>query len=193
MFHKLFRKFQIKITDRYKRKYLLFSSGYFGLASPLSFLQAALGKHNRHHWKGPPPSGLYPGCGACGGALLFFDSIRNLEQESSFHDEAISYLFFDSYAAFYPAPHIRHHQSQRNKLSARITGAVTDTSGAAVPDTDGDGCGRSDDDDAHAEITDSGATTSSNLPIGTYTLTFTHACVYEPQKIPSITVQADRR
>ena len=72
-----------------------------------------------------------------------------------------------------------------------ITGAVTDSSGASVADTlvtlvnD------------QTQLTRTQTTNSSgvyefvNLPIGTYTLTFAHDG-FEAQKIPSITVQADR-
>ena len=72
-----------------------------------------------------------------------------------------------------------------------ITGSVTDTSGAALPDTtvslvsDQTAFSRSQTSDA------SGVYLFVNLPIGTYTLTFTHA-TFESQKIPSITVQANR-
>jgi hypothetical protein len=72
-----------------------------------------------------------------------------------------------------------------------ITGAVTDTSGAALPDTSitlvGDQTTLT-----RTQKTDaSGVYTFVNLPIGSYTLTFTHAS-FETQKIPSITVQANR-
>jgi hypothetical protein len=72
-----------------------------------------------------------------------------------------------------------------------ITGSVTDTSGAALPDTtvslvsDQTALSRTQTSDA------SGVYLFVNLPIGTYTLTFTHAS-FESQKIPSITVQANR-
>jgi len=72
-----------------------------------------------------------------------------------------------------------------------ITGAVTDSSGAALPDTtvttveDQTSLART-------QKTDStGVYLFVNLPIGTYTLTFTHAS-FETQRIPSITVQANR-
>jgi Carboxypeptidase regulatory-like domain len=72
-----------------------------------------------------------------------------------------------------------------------ITGAVTDSSGAAIPGTsvtavqDQTTLTRSTTTDA------SGTYTFVNLPIGTYTLTFTHDA-FETQKIPSIAVQANR-
>ena len=72
-----------------------------------------------------------------------------------------------------------------------ITGSVTDSSGAALPDThvslvsDQTALSRTQTSDA------SGVYLFVNLPIGTYTLIFTHAS-FESQKIPSITVQANR-
>ena len=72
-----------------------------------------------------------------------------------------------------------------------ITGAVTDTSGAALPDTTVTVV------DDQTTLTRTVKTDSSgvynfvNLPIGSYTLTFTHES-FETQKIPSITVQANR-
>lgn len=72
-----------------------------------------------------------------------------------------------------------------------ITGAVTDTSGAAVPDadvtlvSDQTSLTRTQKTDA------SGVYAFVNLPIGNYTLTFKHES-FESQKIPAITVQANR-
>ena len=72
-----------------------------------------------------------------------------------------------------------------------ITGSVTDSSGAALPDTnvslvsDQTTLSRTQKSDA------SGVYIFVNLPIGTYTLTFAHAS-FESQKIPSIAVQANR-
>ena len=72
-----------------------------------------------------------------------------------------------------------------------ITGSVTDTSGASVADTtitlvnDQTKLTRT------QNANPSGIYEFVNLPIGTYTLTFTHDG-FETQKIPSITVQADR-
>ncbi|HTR48943.1 MAG TPA: TonB-dependent receptor [Verrucomicrobiae bacterium] len=81
--------------------------------------------------------------------------------------------------------------TQAQQTLGGITGAVTDESGAAVPDAtitvvgDQTALTRSTKTDA------TGAYTFVNLPIGTYTLTFSHAS-FETQKIPSITVQANR-
>jgi len=72
-----------------------------------------------------------------------------------------------------------------------ITGAVTDTSGAALPDTmvtaieDQTSLTRT------VKTDSTGVYSFVNLPIGTYTITFAHAS-FETQKIPSITVQANR-
>ncbi len=80
---------------------------------------------------------------------------------------------------------------QAQQTLGGITGAVTDSSGAALPDTtvmaveDQTTLTRNQKTDA------SGVYTFVNLPIGSYTLTFTHAS-FETQKIPSITVQANR-
>jgi Carboxypeptidase regulatory-like domain len=72
-----------------------------------------------------------------------------------------------------------------------ITGAVTDTSGAALPDTTVTVVGDQTTLTRTAKTDSSGLYTLVNLPIGAYTLTFTHNS-FETQKIPSITVQADR-
>jgi Carboxypeptidase regulatory-like domain len=72
-----------------------------------------------------------------------------------------------------------------------ITGAVTDASGAALPDTTVTAV----DDQtslARTQKTDpTGVYLFVNLPIGSYTLTFSHPS-FETQKIPSIAVQANR-
>jgi hypothetical protein len=72
-----------------------------------------------------------------------------------------------------------------------ITGAVTDSSGASIGETgvtlvnDQTKLTRA----ANANV--NGTYEFVNLPIGTYTLTFTHEG-FETQKVPSINVQADR-
>jgi len=72
-----------------------------------------------------------------------------------------------------------------------ITGTVTDKTGSVLPDTTVTIVG----DQTKLTRTQKANTNGSydfvNLPIGTYTLTFTHEG-FETQKIPSITVQADR-
>jgi hypothetical protein len=72
-----------------------------------------------------------------------------------------------------------------------ITGAVTDASGAALPDTTVTLVGDQTTLTRTQKTDATGVYTFVNLPIGSYTLTFTHAS-FETQKIPSITVQANR-
>jgi hypothetical protein len=72
-----------------------------------------------------------------------------------------------------------------------ITGTVTDSTGGVLPNTTVTLVG----DQTHLTRTqktnDSGAYDFVNLPIGTYTMTFTHDG-FQTLKIPSITIQADR-
>ena len=81
--------------------------------------------------------------------------------------------------------------SRAQQTLGGITGTVTDTSGAVVPGTtvtvvnDQTALTRT------QASSDSGGYLFSNLPIGTYTLTFSHAS-FTTQKIPSVAVQADR-
>ena len=81
--------------------------------------------------------------------------------------------------------------AQAQQTLGAIVGAVTDNSGAALPDTavtvveDQTTLTRTQKSDG------TGAYTFVNLPIGTYTLTFKHDA-FESQKVPSITVQANR-
>ena len=72
-----------------------------------------------------------------------------------------------------------------------ITGTVTDASGASVPDTTITLVNDQTQLTRTLTANASGIYDFVNLPIGTYTLTFTHGG-FETQKIPSITVQADR-
>jgi hypothetical protein len=72
-----------------------------------------------------------------------------------------------------------------------ITGAVTDTSSAALPDTTVTAVGDQTTLTRTVKTDSTGLYTFVNLPIGSYTLTFTHDS-FQTQKIPSITVQADR-
>jgi Carboxypeptidase regulatory-like domain/TonB dependent receptor len=72
-----------------------------------------------------------------------------------------------------------------------ITGAVTDTSGAALPDTTVTAVEDQTSLTRTQKTDSSGVYTLVDLPIGTYTLTFAHAS-FETQRIPSITVQANR-
>ena len=72
-----------------------------------------------------------------------------------------------------------------------ITGTVTDKTGSVLPETVvtivGDQTGLTRTQKTNAN----GTYDFVNLPIGIYTLTFTHEG-FESEKIPSITVQADR-
>ena len=72
-----------------------------------------------------------------------------------------------------------------------ITGAVTDSSGAALPDTTVTAVEDQTSLTRTTKTDSTGVYTFVNLPIGTYTITFAHAS-FETQKIPSITVQANR-
>jgi carboxypeptidase family protein len=72
-----------------------------------------------------------------------------------------------------------------------ITGAVTDTSGAALPETTVTAVEDQTSLTRTTKTDSTGVYTFVNLPIGTYTITFAHAS-FETQKIPSITVQANR-
>jgi hypothetical protein len=81
--------------------------------------------------------------------------------------------------------------AQSQQTLGGVTGTVTDSSGASLPGAavtlvgDQTTLTRTQQTDA------AGAYTFVNLPIGTYTLTFKHDA-FESQKVPSITVQANR-
>ena len=72
-----------------------------------------------------------------------------------------------------------------------ITGAVADKTGGVLPDTTATIVGDQTKLTRTQKTNASGVYDFVNLPIGTYTLTFTHEG-FETQKIPSITVQANR-
>jgi hypothetical protein len=72
-----------------------------------------------------------------------------------------------------------------------ITGTVTDSSGGVLPSTTVTIVGDQTTLTRTQVSNDSGAYDFVNLPIGTYTMTFTHGG-FQTLKIPSITVQADR-
>jgi len=72
-----------------------------------------------------------------------------------------------------------------------VTGAVTDASGGALPDTTVTAVGDQTTLTRTQKTDSTGVYTFVNLPIGSYTLTFTHDS-FKTQKIPSITVQANR-
>jgi hypothetical protein len=81
--------------------------------------------------------------------------------------------------------------AQAQQTLGGITGTVTDKTGGVLPDTVvtivGDQTSLTRTQKANAN----GSYDFVNLPIGTYTLTFTHDG-FQSEKIPSITVQADR-
>src|ERR1700734_464618 len=81
--------------------------------------------------------------------------------------------------------------TQAQQTLGGITGSVTDASGAALPDTTVTLVGDQTPLTRTQKTDATGVYTFVNLPIGSYTLTFTHAS-FETQKIPSITVQANR-
>src|SRR5271170_7905935 len=72
-----------------------------------------------------------------------------------------------------------------------ITGSVADKSGGVLPETNVTIVGDQTKLTRTQKTNASGVYDFVNLPIGTYTLTFTHEG-FETQKIPAITVQADR-
>src|ERR1700728_2029738 len=83
------------------------------------------------------------------------------------------------------------NSTQAQQTLGGITGSVTDASGAALPDTTVTLVGDQTTLTRTQKTDATGVYTFVNLPIGSYTLTFTHAS-FETQKIPSITVQANR-
>ncbi len=72
-----------------------------------------------------------------------------------------------------------------------ITGTVTDKTGSVLPDTTVTAVGDQTQLTRTLKTNANGTYDFVNLPIGTYTLTFTHEG-FQTQKVPSITVQADR-
>jgi hypothetical protein len=72
-----------------------------------------------------------------------------------------------------------------------ITGTVTDKTGGVLPDASVTIVGDQTQLTRTLKTNSNGSYDFVNLPIGTYTLTFTHDG-FDSQKIPSITVQADR-
>src|ERR1700728_91688 len=83
------------------------------------------------------------------------------------------------------------NSTQAQQTLGGITGSVTDASGAALPDTTVTLVGDQTTLTRTQKTDASGVYTFVNLPIGSYVLTFTHAS-FETQKIPSISVQANR-
>ncbi|HXX18242.1 MAG TPA: TonB-dependent receptor [Candidatus Acidoferrum sp.] len=100
-------------------------------------------------------------------------------------------LFIFSLISFLCLPLALTTPTQAQQTLGGITGAVTDPSGAAVPDTTVTAVGDQTSLTRTQKTDASGVYTFVNLPIGTYTLTFAHES-FQTQKIPSITVQANR-
>ena len=84
------------------------------------------------------------------------------------------------------APHARAQQTLGG-----ITGTVTDASGAVIPDATVTIVGDQTKLTRTLQTTDTGGYDFVNLPIGNYTITFTHAG-FQTLNIPSIQVQANR-
>jgi hypothetical protein len=80
---------------------------------------------------------------------------------------------------------------QAQQTLGGITGEVTDASGGVIPNATVTLTHEQTSVTRNTKTNDQGAYTFVNLPIGTYTLTYT-ADGYEAQKTPHITVQADR-
>ena len=100
-------------------------------------------------------------------------------------------LFILSLISFLCLPLALTTPTQAQQTLGGITGAATDPSGAAVPDTTVTAVGDQTSLTRTQKTDASGVYTFVNLPIGTYTLTFAHES-FQTQKIPSITVQANR-
>jgi len=81
--------------------------------------------------------------------------------------------------------------AQAQQTLGGITGTVTDKTGSVLPGTVVTVVGDQTKLTRTQKTNANGSYDLVNLPIGTYTLTFTHEG-FESQKIPSITVQADR-
>jgi len=81
--------------------------------------------------------------------------------------------------------------AQAQQTLGGITGTVTDKTGSVLPDTAVTIVGDQTRLTRTQKTNPNGSYDFVNLPIGTYTLTFTHEG-FQSEKIPSITVQADR-
>src|SRR5580704_16340065 len=82
-------------------------------------------------------------------------------------------------------------RAQAQQTLGGITGAVTDKTGSVLPDTSVTIVGDQTKLTRSLKTNPNGIYDFVNLPIGTYTLTFTHDG-FQSEKIPTITVQADR-
>jgi hypothetical protein len=83
------------------------------------------------------------------------------------------------------------HRAQAQQTLGGITGTVTDKTGGVLPDTVVTIVGDQTQLTRTLKTNANGSYDFVNLPIGTYTLSFTHDG-FQSEKIPSITVQADR-
>jgi hypothetical protein len=83
------------------------------------------------------------------------------------------------------------NSAQAQTTLGAITGTITDTSGAVVPSATVTLVSDQTQLTRTTTSSDSGSYLFADLPIGSYTLTFKHES-FESQKIPSITVQANR-
>ena len=97
-------------------------------------------------------------------------------------------FFFVAMSLWIPAAFAPCAQAQ---TLGGIVGTVTDKTGGVLPDTNVTIVGDQTKLTRTQKSNTNGAYDFVNLPIGTYTLTFTHDG-FQTQKIPSITVQADR-
>ncbi len=93
--------------------------------------------------------------------------------------------------AFLVLPLASTTPTQAQQTLGGITGSVTDPSGAALPDTTVTIVGDQTTLTRTVKTDATGVYSVVNLPIGTYTLTFTHDA-FDTQRIPSIAVQANR-
>src|SRR5208283_4010565 len=96
----------------------------------------------------------------------------------------LAVLFFSMLVAIHPRAHAQ-------QTLGGITGTVTDKTGSVLPDTVVTIVGDQTSLTRTQKTNANGSYDFVNLPIGTFTLTFTHTG-FQTQKIPSITVQADR-
>ena len=88
-------------------------------------------------------------------------------------------------------PLVLTNRAQAQQTLGGITGTVTDKTGSVLPDTVVTIVGDQTELTRTLKTNANGSYDFVNLPIGTYTLSFTHDG-FQSEKIPSITVQADR-
>jgi hypothetical protein len=100
-------------------------------------------------------------------------------------------LFAIVVVAFLCMPIALAPQAQAQQTLGGITGTVTDKTGSVLPETQVTIVGDQTSLTRTQKTNANGNYDFVNLPIGTYTLTFTHDG-FQSEKVPSITVQADR-